>query len=109
MDPRKCIPTYMEYNPGAWQRDIRLGPAVSSLDQACYLGYELLDEEKFLGKSGTPSHNEDIGPDPDILLGTPSPRMVLNMSSTEVCPMEVSFLVEDKVEATGGHTDSGAA
>jgi TatD DNase family protein len=107
--PQRPKKREQEYNPGAGQRDIRLGQAGSSLDQACYLGDELLNVEKLLGKPGTPSHNEDLGPDPDILLGTPSPRKCLDKSSTAVCPMEVSFPGEDKVEATGGHTDSGAA
>ncbi|KAH3848627.1 hypothetical protein DPMN_091007 [Dreissena polymorpha] len=63
----------------------------------------------------------DIGPDPDILSGTPIPRKGHKKSSTAVCPMDVSSSSGDKVEATvrvqechfsdkkaGGHTESWA-
>ncbi|KAH3716154.1 hypothetical protein DPMN_058873 [Dreissena polymorpha] len=44
----------------------------------------------------------DIGPDPDILSGTPIPRKGHKKSSTAVCPMDVSSSSGDKVEATVG-------
>ncbi|KAH3707522.1 hypothetical protein DPMN_066930 [Dreissena polymorpha] len=53
--PQRPKKREQEYNPGARQRDIRLGHAGSSLDQACYLGDELVNAEKLLGKPGTPA------------------------------------------------------